>query len=154
MNNKPCGKCKFIKPLTAFSFDKKMRLGRSSWCYKCCKIWRDTHKRYWKKKNKDWWNKHPDYHLMYNRLEKYGLSSHDIQKLLQKQNFKCAICKTSFNIKQKEHIDHNHQKGYIRGLLCRKCNLGIGFLQDSPKILMSAIVYLKRRLLNGQRAKD
>ena len=59
------------------------------------------------------------------------------------QQNRCAICK----VKQEELdydlvLDHDHVTGRIRGLLCHKCNTGIGLLQDDPDILQNAIDYL------------
>jgi hypothetical protein len=41
-------------------------------------------------------------------------------------------------------VDHNHKTGVIRGLLCKTCNVGIGYLKDSPLLLMAAADYLSR----------
>lgn len=50
----------------------------------------------------------------------------------------CAICG-----KPAQAVDHDHQTGAVRGVLCHKCNTGIGFLGDSPERLESAIRYLR-----------
>ena len=51
----------------------------------------------------------------------------------------CAIC----GITERLHIDHCHNSGDVRGLLCSNCNLGIGNLKDNIKILKNAILYLE-----------
>lgn len=55
----------------------------------------------------------------------------------------CAIC-FGVNISGiRLSVDHNHETGVIRGLLCDNCNRGLGHMQDSIDILMSAVAYLK-----------
>ena len=58
----------------------------------------------------------------------------------------CDICKTSipgFGRKNLS-VDHNHKTGVVRGMLCQKCNIGLGNFNDSPEILKKAIMYLKK----------
>ena len=69
--------------------------------------------------------------------------------MLKKQNYKCAICHNEFKIFTDSHIkdihiDHNHITNKVRGLLCIKCNSGIGYLNDDINLLKEAIKYLKR----------
>lgn len=40
------------------------------------------------------------------------------------------------------HIDHDHKSGVVRGVLCNRCNLGLGYFQDDPQCLINAAVYL------------
>lgn len=77
------------------------------------------------------------------RLLKYNLSQNDFDLLLENQNYKCAICTN--DLTEKFTVDHNHNTGNVRGLLCYKCNTGIGLLCDSPEILSKAIHYLDER---------
>ena len=69
----------------------------------------------------------------------YGISSSDYEDMYQKQSGKCAIC----SLQDKLYIDHCHDTGAIRGLLCNKCNSGIGFLNDDPNLLHNAYKYLR-----------
>ena len=76
-----------------------------------------------------------------------GLTIEDYNIMFKKQNGCCAICNKhilELNQKKKKHlcIDHNHDTGAIRGLLCDKCNRGIGLLQDDKEILLNAYNYL------------
>jgi hypothetical protein len=68
------------------------------------------------------------------------------------QSGKCAICDTAVDVhelgftdKEKAAIDHNHFNGFVRGLLCTSCNLGLGHFKDSRLLLKSAIKYLTKR---------
>jgi hypothetical protein len=74
----------------------------------------------------------------------YGLSEEDYYLMLDDQDNKCAICKTDrwagkFDV---PNVDHNHDTGKVRGLLCADCNFGLGNFKDSIERLQSAIEYL------------
>lgn len=68
----------------------------------------------------------------------YGLSLSEFNQMSAKQNECCAIC----GEKGQLHVDHNHETGAIRGLLCGHCNRGIGMFKDDPRRMVSAIDYL------------
>lgn len=73
----------------------------------------------------------------------YGISIQDYNRMFTEQNGCCAICKrhqTEFN--KKLHVDHNHETGKVRGLLCHNCNLSLGRFQDSPEVLKAAWEYV------------
>jgi len=74
------------------------------------------------------------------RWSKYNISKTDFNNLLKKQDNKCALCLNDF--KDTPSIDHCHESGKVRGLLCNNCNRGLGMLQDSPIILKRALKYL------------
>lgn len=80
------------------------------------------------------------------RLKAFGLTLDDFNKLLEKQDYKCAICGFS-DMSNKNYfplVDHCHTTNKVRGLLCMNCNMGIGKLKDDVNILKSAIEYLER----------
>jgi hypothetical protein len=79
-------------------------------------------------------------------LRTYGLTVEEYNQMLIDQKGACAIC----NIHQTELdrilcVDHDHETGLIRGLLCSNCNTGIGYLKDSKEILINSIKYLERK---------
>ena len=76
----------------------------------------------------------------------YGITLEDYDKIYDKQNGKCAICKETFPRRGKEGlaVDHCHNKGIIRELLCCKCNTGIGNFKDNIILLEEAIKYLRK----------
>lgn len=80
-----------------------------------------------------------------NRLAKYKLTVKQFSELLSSQNGACAICETSKPGGKGWHVDHDHQTGNVRGLLCHHCNVGIGNLKDDPALVMKAAQYLSRR---------
>ena len=72
----------------------------------------------------------------------YGLTKEDYENLFIKQENRCGICTTSFDIKV-ACVDHSHKTGKIRGLLCHQCNTGLGLFKDDIEILKMAIKYLE-----------
>lgn len=80
------------------------------------------------------------------RLKLYfNMSIEQYNELLTKQNNCCAICgKNSKEFNKLLAVDHDHETGEVRGLLCSNCNTGIGMLQDSTKLLDKAKEYLKK----------
>lgn len=55
----------------------------------------------------------------------------------------CQICKEPPKYGERLCVDHDHETGYVRGLLCKACNLGIGYLKDRVDRMASAIIYLE-----------
>jgi recombination endonuclease VII len=65
-------------------------------------------------------------------------------KLLTLQGQLCKICQVKIDNVESAHLDHNHETGELRGVLCRGCNMGLGQFQDNPTILCYAADYLIR----------
>ncbi len=78
----------------------------------------------------------------------HGITKKQWQAVLHTQNFCCAICESVFVAGRRSAlnacVDHDHATGRLRGLLCRRCNQGIGLLQDSGGVAEKAAAYLKR----------
>lgn len=109
------------------------------------KLYRDSHK----VERKQWREDNKAATRDYKFKKKYGLSLIEYLQLSSAQDKKCAICKreetATFLGKVKLlAVDHCHKTGKIRGLLCSSCNQGIGLLQDSPEILLSAVAYIRK----------
>lgn len=77
----------------------------------------------------------------YGPLAAYGISSAEKEELLQVQEGACAICKCEV---LNPVVDHDHETGQVRGVLCGLCNRGLGHFKDSPQRLRSAAAYLKK----------
>lgn len=86
---------------------------------------------------------------------KYNLTVDDYASLLVSQGYSCKICgiqKTDRGWKMKTQridlfVDHCHASGRVRGLLCHKCNAGLGMFNENPDHLAGAIAYLKENSL-------
>jgi len=70
---------------------------------------------------------------------RYGLTLEQYDRLLLEQGSKCLICGRKT---KKMCVDHCHRTKKIRGILCHKCNVGIGMLDDSPLRVSRALAYL------------
>jgi len=76
---------------------------------------------------------------------RYNITLEDYDILLKSQNNKCAICESDSPGAKKNRfsIDHDHESGKIRGLLCDNCNVGLGRFNDNINNLIKSIEYLK-----------
>jgi hypothetical protein len=79
------------------------------------------------------------------RLRKYGITVDEFNTLFEHQGGKCAVCGYSDMTQKKmfPHVDHDHETGKVRGLLCSNCNMAIGKMKDSPELLLKAAEYIK-----------
>ena len=87
-----------------------------------------------------------DKHRNASLKKRYGITLEDYDLMLKKQNGKCSICgSTSSNSKRTQYfsVDHDHRSNKVRDLLCNKCNLAIGYSNDSIATLKKAIKYLE-----------
>lgn len=131
-----CSRCKRNKKLHLFRLYRK---DASRYCRSCVK------------KIQDKWNKdNPDKRkeiLLRSRLKKYyDMSLEEYNLLHDAQSGGCAICGKNKDQLGGESlcVDHCHNVGNNRGLLCKKCNSGIGFFFDDPELLRSAASYVEK----------
>lgn len=143
---KTCTRCGATKPLTEFRVtDKKYGYLRSH-CNPCNREWQ--RERYVPRPRK---RQDPEVrkakqaagHKRYMLRRRYGLSWDEYQAMLVQQKGECAICKTHLD-QRALNVDHNHETGQVRGLLCNGCNRAIGFMNESPERLAAAIRYLRK----------
>ena len=155
--NRKCADCGKERKASDFPFvSKKIQSERKRYPAKCNECWK-KYKAGWakekRKNNKEWRervNKQSSnrYHrdkqrfLDYSRKRLYGITPEEIDRLYQKQKGICLICLEAIT-RLSACVDHNHQTRKIRGLLCKRCNGGMGALGDNPDRLKRAIKYLK-----------
>jgi hypothetical protein len=101
---------------------------RSKWHYN---RWKSSGGIRDKGKIKSYWLKH-----------EYGITKEDYDNLLAKQAYQCAICGRKEPTGYNWHVDHCHSSGKVRGLLCSKCNQGLGLFEDNVDVLYRAAEYL------------
>lgn len=75
---------------------------------------------------------------------KYGIDQQEFNKMLKNQGKKCGICSRKPKGKEIFHVDHDHDTGKVRGILCNHCNRGLGLLRDNEEIVASALKYLRK----------
>lgn len=93
-----------------------------------------------------------------NRVAKYGLSVEKYRSMIKDQENKCLICNKEETLKGRDKfkrlsIDHCHETGFVRGLLCHNCNAGIGMFKDAPELLRKAADYLETKNKEAQEYK-
>lgn len=116
---KTCTKCGLEKPLEEFH---RNGTGRRGNCRDCRTVQGYAYKRTWELKNL------------------YGITLEDYIDLYNQQDGKCANC----NLERATEVDHDKKTLEIRGILCMKCNTGIGLLGDTLEDIEKAVQYLSR----------
>ena len=81
---------------------------------------------------------------------RYGISPEQYLEMLKAQDGKCKICGRELPDEQYLDIDHNKETGEVRGLLCPKCNKGLGLFNEEPANFIKAIEYLKENQCQEQ----
>lgn len=136
---KECSRCKLKKPFTDFYAKKPKSFGSKyfSRCIACIieasQISKKKYPNRVKKEQAKALFKH-----------RYGIYPEDKEKMLIAQNRRCKICNIEVEGRT-AHLDHCHKTGKVRGVLCNKCNHGIGLFGDSIISLEKAILYLKKK---------
>lgn len=142
---KQCGVCKENKDFSQFYPHRKGKNGLSHRCKRCDL---DANRKYRKShpEKVQQWHKtvRPEKYKAYHIKSRYGLSIDQYQQMLESQYGLCAICRKPETVGSGAlSIDHCHDSGSVRGLLCRKCNTAIGQLSNQT-LLQNAIDYLER----------
>ena len=132
---KTCTKCKAVKNFTEFHKGKNYKDGYRTVCKECMSTYSKARNAttQQREKNRAWF---------YRR--KYGISLAQYDEMLTKQGCRCSICNSPDSKRQGQRlmVDHCHETGKVRGLLCNPCNAAIGLLGDNISTLQKAINYL------------
>lgn len=109
---KLCSRCAKTKNIEDFPINKSGRGGRNSTCKEC------------KVEN--------------NQLRQFGITTSDALRITNV----CHVCEKDLNLTGRVCIDHDHNTGKVRGILCMSCNSGIGKLGDNKEGLERALRYI------------
>lgn len=145
---KRCGKCKEVKALDQFHTSTRLYDGHAKLCkpcqYETRKAWALKYPEKAAALQKRWRDNNPERAKELGRKYLYGLQPGEYDRMLQEQNGRCAICKTDYPKGRSKsfHVDHCHETGKVRGLLCHGCNVSIGHFNHDVEVLQSAIRYL------------
>lgn len=74
----------------------------------------------------------------------YGINLEQYIDMFRAQGGVCAICKEECKTKKSLSVDHDHNTGKVRGLLCNRCNRALGMFSDSPELLKRAANYISQ----------
>lgn len=125
---KKCSKCGEQKELNQYYNHPRTKTGKGSQCIECqLKTSRDTYKA----------DKHKDRRLR----REYGITLAVYNDMLEAQSGGCWICGKTNELLV---VDHDHETGAVRGLLCKQCNFGVGQFNDDITLLLRAVKYLQR----------
>lgn len=115
-----CRRCFEVKPIAMYYKDRTRSNGYDRVCKSCSNKLREAR-----------------------RLgNKNGIERHLYDTSVVAQNNKCAICKDPPKEGTSLFIDHDHKTGRFRGLLCNRCNSGLGFWRDNVALMLRAIEYV------------
>jgi hypothetical protein len=139
-----CTVCNKAKPLTEFFRDRSKKHGYQARCKPCkarkFREWRKANPEY--NRNRYWSNR--DYERQRHLVRKYGVTFDDYGRMLRAQLGCCAICHRPEPERRMLDVDHDHETGRVRGLLCTSCNRVLGHAGDSAQQLRAAADYLDR----------
>lgn len=159
-----CPECGETKPLDGFNAEKRGREGRSARCKECRnrqlrQRWKDDPEYRIRKRaaSKAWADAHPWPGGRYARYRdatlkrNYGITHEDYEQRLADQGGGCAICGDPPPDNRCYPVDHDHNccpkeqtcGKCLRGILCVKCNVGLGNYRDRPDLLIKAAEYLR-----------
>jgi hypothetical protein len=130
--HKYCARCAEIKPKGEFGSNRASKDGLTTYCKPChAVVTRENKiKKYGSERN---------YLLQY----RYGITEDDFERMLAQQGGLCAICRAVPGT----FVDHSHQTGQVRGVLCFNCNNGLGHFGDNLVLLELAALYLDGEIL-------
>lgn len=138
-DEKTCPACGERKPLEQFAANTTTRRGVGSYCLPC-------HNRIAREERVRNHGSTGGYHLK----RRYGVTEAQVEEMVREQGGVCAICLE----RPAEHVDHDHDTGEVRGVLCFTCNVGLGNFRDRPDLLDRAVHYLEDTFYDDRLLKE
>jgi Recombination endonuclease VII len=147
-----CRYCKVNKQLREFHKSGNRVRGRASDCKECRakrskEIWANPKERkVARERTVNWLKSQSGKYKVFERnlIREYGIDLEDWARMMNAQNRKCACCEGALQLDRTTHVDHCHNSGDVRALLCQWCNSVLGYAKDDVSLLQKAVNYLKR----------
>jgi hypothetical protein len=149
-----CSACKESKPLSEFHSDRSRDNGHRRKCKPCynghARRQNRVHPDRQRENTRRYQERHPGRQAeVYRRwwLKRYGITVHDYARLLEEQHGVCAACGQPERTPNPRNgyrllaVDHDHETGRVRGLLCVNCNKALGHLRDDPSRIQGLLRY-------------
>lgn len=135
---KRCPRCRSHKLTTEFSKNRRRGDGLQYHCKKCCGELAKLRAS----------DRRAGYRTAHYRIKKYGVDEETFDAMVESQGGGCAICgrKPEDFVGDRFRtlcVDHDHNTGVIRGVLCQRCNRGLGMFDDDPGRMKTAAKYLR-----------
>jgi hypothetical protein len=124
-----CGKCREVKSTSEFPRNRTTKSGFHSYCKPCHQNqFRESLAR-----------RHGGSSRHYHLMQKYGIGAIEVDELIRQQGGACAVCRR----REAKQVDHDHDTGEVRGIVCLLCNAAMGAFHDDPHLIRRAIAYVK-----------
>lgn len=119
---KKCSSCGKRKKVEQFHKHSRTKDGLQSYCKACQK-----------KKKAQWHKDNPERYRNQNLKKRYGITVEQVDEMVEAVGGRCPGC---LRITEDWHVDHNHDTGEVRGVLCGNCNRAAGLVGDNPAIML------------------
>jgi Recombination endonuclease VII len=158
---KRCKKCGEVKSLNGFYRNPGGKDGRRPECKECTSAarrvwyqanrekaidrvvaWQRANREQYREAQREYRRKRPLVDRTQHLRSTFGLSLEDYDSLLRQQGGGCAICGSRSRGNISLHVDHDHESGLVRGLLCVRCNNGLGQFKESFRLMSRAADYV------------
>jgi hypothetical protein len=132
-DRKVCSACRKDLPLSAFGKNRSFKDGLANQCHECLK-----------ESRRKWREAHPELHQARHVKNRYGIALQEYEAMAAAADGKCPVCGEPPPPFNGFDLDHDHETGQVRGLLCRPCNLALGGARDNPAILRALADYIEQ----------
>lgn len=119
--------------------------------------YKSTHR----ERSRAWNHANPEKRFDTHLRRTFGISRDDYMEMLLSQEGACAICRRPETVIDKRtgrvrrlHVDHDHETGAVRSLLCTRCNMAVGYLEDDPERAEAVATYIRFHAPGGKGTAD
>lgn len=154
---KTCCTCRELKPMDAYNLLAKSADGRQPRCRDCQKVahgeWYERRGDHSRAMARKWNRENPEAAREHHFKCRYGITFAQYEEMRERQGSVCAICRQPCGTGKNLSVDHCHTTGKVRGLLCDRCNRGLGSFDDDMGRMRAAVDYLARMASMGPRTR-